>query len=106
MAAAGAGENDGVRHGRVAVGSIPANLPFQFLLYGFVVPEKNPAVDIDDDVIEPPQVFLRPSAMALPGLKNVERDVSRSRMLDPAKRLFLQRIDRCIQPLFFKTSTA
>ena len=48
-------------------------------------------IDIDDDVMEPPQVFLRPSAMALPGLKNVVRDVSRSRMLDPAKRLFLQR---------------
>ena len=65
---------------------------FNFLLYGFVVRRKILLkIDIDDDVIELPQVFLCPSAMALPGLKNVVRDVSRSRMLDPAKRLFLQR---------------
>ena len=107
MAVSGAGENDSVRHGRFAVGAIPANLLFQFLLYGFVVRRKILLkVDIDDDVMEPPQIFLPPSAMALPGLKNVEKDVSRSRILDPAKRLFLQCINRCIQPLFFKTSTA
>ena len=70
MAASGAGENDSIRHGRVAVGAMPANLLFQFLLYGFVVRRKILLkVDIDDDVIEPPQIFLRPSAMALPGLK-------------------------------------
>lgn len=51
---------------------------FNFLLYGFVVRRKILLkIDIDDDVIELPQVFLCPSAMALPAFENVERDAGR-----------------------------